>query len=87
MTICHRFVLQMAKSEDPRDHTLSLDVWDYDGLRRAPDFLGQALVDLTDLLNNNPDVKANDQAWYAVPALADSNLICTPATKPSYSCT
>ena len=55
----------MAKSEDPRDHTLRLDVWDYDGMRRAPDFLGQAHVDLTTLLNENPDAKATDQAWCA----------------------
>lgn len=59
----------MAKSEDSRDHTLRLDIWDYDGLRRAPDFLGQALVDLTSLLNDNPDVKATDQAWYATDVL------------------
>lgn len=68
----------MAKSEDPRDHTLSLDIWDYDGLRRAPDFLGQALVDLTDLLNNNPDVKATDQArWPDHAYLTMPNVKCT----------
>ena len=56
----------MAQSENPQDHTLRLDVWDFDGIRRAPDFLGQALVDLPQMLNNNPDVKATEEAWCVV---------------------
>ena len=55
----------MAKSENPLDHLLRLDMWDYDGIRRAPDFLGQVNVDLTNLYNTNADVKATEQTWYA----------------------
>ncbi len=55
----------MAKSENPLDHTLCLNMWDFDGVRRAPDFLGQVNVDLTSLYNANPDVKATEQTWYA----------------------
>lgn len=53
----------MAKSENPLDHSLILNMWDFDGLRRAPDFLGLVNVDLTSLYNANPDVKATDQTW------------------------
>ena len=63
MSACCRFVLQMAKSENPLDHLLRLDMWDYDGIRRAPDFLGQVNVDLTNMLNTNADVKATEQTW------------------------
>ncbi|KAL0034721.1 hypothetical protein WJX77_003856 [Trebouxia sp. C0004] len=58
------FVLRMAKSENPLDHTLCLNMWDFDGIRRAPDFLGQVNVDLTSLYNANPDVKATEQTWF-----------------------
>ncbi|KAL3148036.1 hypothetical protein ABBQ38_014326 [Trebouxia sp. C0009 RCD-2024] len=54
----------MAKSENPQDHLLLLSMWDFDGMRRAPDFLGMVNVDLTSLYNTNPDVKATDQTWY-----------------------
>ena len=62
-TPVYRFVLQMAKSEHPEDHTLQLNMWDFDGVRRAPDFLGQVRVDLTTLYNTNSEVKASDQTW------------------------
>ena len=54
----------MAKSENPMDHMLRLDMFDFDGIRRAPDFLGQVNVDLTTLYNDNPEVKATEQTWY-----------------------
>ena len=54
----------MAKSEHPMDHMLRLDMFDFDGIRRAPDFLGQVNVDLTTLYNDNPEVKATEQTWY-----------------------
>lgn len=53
----------MAKSENLLDHSLILNMWDFDGLRRTPDFLGMVNVDLTSLYNANPDVKATDQTW------------------------
>ena len=53
----------MAKSENPLAHLLILNMWDFDGMRRAPDFLGTVNVDLTNLYNANPDVKATDQTW------------------------
>ena len=59
----YRFVLQMAKSENPLDHLLILNMWDFDGVRRAPDFLGVVNVDLTSLYNTNPEVKATEQTW------------------------
>lgn len=55
----------MAKSENPIDHMLHLNMFDFDGVRRAPDFLGMVNVDLTTLYNDNPEVKATEQTWYA----------------------
>ena len=59
------------------DHMLRLNMCDFDGVRRAPDFLGQVNVDLPTLLNTNPEVKATEQTWYATCVVLSGPIVVT----------